>query len=50
MLSAAEAKIAGIFTNAINAEMIRQILHELGHPQPPTPIQTPQRVTLLQTP
>ena len=40
MSSAAEAEIAGVFTNAKNAEMLRQILIEMGHPQPPTPIQT----------
>ena len=38
MSSAAKAEIAGVFLNAKNAEMIRQILIKLGHPQPPTPI------------
>ena len=40
MSSAAEAELAGVFINAKNAEMLRQILFEMGHPQPPTPIQT----------
>ena len=38
--SAAEAKTAGLFHNTQQARPIRYILHQLGHPQPPTPIKT----------
>lgn len=38
--SAAEAETGGLFYNAQTALMIRQILHDLGHPQPPTPLKT----------
>ena len=34
------AEIASVFTNAKNAEMLRQIIIKMGHPQPPTPTQT----------
>ena len=37
--SPAEAKIAGVFTNAKKYEIIFQVLIKMGHPQPPTPIQ-----------
>ena len=40
LASAAEAEIAGIFTNVKAAIPIRQTLEEMGHPQPPTPTQT----------
>jgi hypothetical protein len=40
MSSAAEAEIASLFTNAKEATILRTILDEMGHPQPPTPIQT----------
>ena len=40
MSSDAEAKIAGVFTNAKNPEVLRQILIKMGYSQPPTPIQT----------
>ena len=40
MSSAAEAEIAGIFTNAKEAVPIRPTLEEMGHPQPPTEITT----------
>ena len=40
MSSAAEAELGGLFLNAKNACPIRITLEELGHPQPPTPIQT----------
>ena len=36
--SAAEAELGALFLNAQEAKVIRQILHKLGHPQPPTPI------------
>ena len=37
--SAAKAKTAGLFTNMKEAVIFRTILHKMGHPQPPTPIQ-----------
>ena len=36
--SAAEAELGALFLNAREAKIIRLILIELGHPQPPTPI------------
>ena len=38
--SAAEAETGGIFYNAQTALILRQILADLGHPQPATPIKT----------
>ena len=38
--SAAEAEIGGLFINVKAAIPIRQTLIEMGHPQPPTPMQT----------
>ena len=38
--SAAEAELGALFHNAKEACPIRTSLEELGHPQPPTPIQT----------
>ena len=40
MSSAAEAELGGLFINAREAVHIRNILTEMGHLQPPTPIQT----------
>jgi hypothetical protein len=40
MSSAAEAEIGALYLNAREAVYLRQILAEMGHPQPPTPIQT----------
>jgi hypothetical protein len=40
MSSAAEAELGGLFINAKTAVPIRTTLTELGHKQPPTPIQT----------
>ena len=40
MSSAAETELGGQFINAREAVHIRNILTEMGHPQPPTPIQT----------
>ena len=39
MSSAEEAKIGATFLNAKDALPIRTTLEELGHPQPPTPMQ-----------
>ena len=38
--SAAEAEVGGLFHNAQMAIPIRNMLEQLGHPQPPTPIKT----------
>ena len=38
--SAAEAELGALFYNAKDAAWLRIILEEMGHPQPPTPIQT----------
>jgi hypothetical protein len=40
MLSATEAELAGLYIMAHKAIYIRNILEELGHVQPPTPLQT----------
>ena len=44
MSSATEAETAGLFHNAQEGAMLRTILTEMGHPQPPTPIQTDNQV------
>ena len=41
MSSAAEAEIGALYINAREAIPQRQLLEEMGHPQPPTPIQKP---------
>jgi hypothetical protein len=40
MSSATEAELAGLYMMACVAVYIRIILEELGHKQPPTPLQT----------
>ena len=40
MSSAAEAKIGALYTNARKGVEERNILRVIGHPQPPTPVQT----------
>jgi hypothetical protein len=40
MSSATEAELAGLYIMACEAVFIRIILEELGHAQPPTPLQT----------
>ena len=40
MSSAAEAEIGAVFTNCRDSKQIRTALFEMGHDQPPTPIQT----------
>ena len=40
MSSAAEAKLGALYINEREAVPCRTVLHEMGHPQPPTPIQT----------
>ena len=36
--SAAEAELGGLFINGKETKIIRLILEEMGHPQPPTPV------------
>ncbi len=40
MLLAAEAELGALYINACEAVPQRQLLEEMGHPQPPTPMQT----------
>ncbi len=40
MSFAAEAEIGALYTNARKGVEERNILEEMGHPQPPTPVQT----------
>jgi hypothetical protein len=40
MSSAAEAELGALFLNAKEGVYLRQILTEMGHPQPRTPLQT----------
>ncbi len=40
MSSAAEAELGSLYLNARKGVEIRNILQEMGHPQPPTPVQT----------
>jgi len=40
MSSAAEAELGGLFINAKEVVFIRNILTEMGYPQPPSPLQT----------
>ena len=39
MSSAAEAECGSLFNNTKDAVPLRITLHEMGHPQPPTPVQ-----------
>ena len=40
MTLAVEAKLGALYINACKAVPQRQLLEEMGHPQPPTPMQT----------
>ena len=40
MSSVAEAELGGLFINAKTAVAMQKTLENMGHPQPPTPIQT----------
>jgi hypothetical protein len=40
MASAAEAEIGALYIDSQTAEVFRTTLIEMGHPQPPTPVQT----------
>jgi hypothetical protein len=44
--SAAEAELGALFLNAQEAKVIRIVLEELGHPQPPTPIHIDNTTTV----
>ena len=46
MSSAAEAEIGALYTNCRTAIPARHTLTEIGHPQPPTPIQTDNTTAL----
>ncbi len=46
MSSAAEAKLGALYLNARKAVPCCTLLNELGHKQPPTPIQTDNSTTL----
>jgi len=43
--SATEAELGALFLNAQEAKVIRLVLKELGHPQPPTPIHVDNTTT-----
>ena len=45
LTSAAEAELAVLFNNGQEAAIIRQILLEMGHLQPPTPVKTDNSTT-----
>jgi hypothetical protein len=44
--SAAKAELGALFLNAQEAKVIRIVLEELGHPQPPTPIHVDNTTTV----
>ncbi len=44
--SAAEAELGALFLNAQEAKIMRLVLTELGHPQPPTPIHIDNTTTV----
>jgi hypothetical protein len=44
--SAAEMELGGLFLNAQETKVIRLVLVELGHPQPPTPIHIDNTTTV----
>ena len=45
LASTAESELAALFHNGQEAAVLRQILLEMGHPQPPTPIKTDNSTT-----
>jgi hypothetical protein len=45
MSSAVEAKLGALYTNASKGVEIRNILEEMGHKQPPTPVQTDNSIS-----
>ena len=46
MVSAAEAELGGLFLNCQESVPIRITLEEMGHPQPPTPVQVDNSTAL----
>ena len=46
MSSAAEAELGALFLNVTNVESMRNILFDMVHPQPPTPIKTDNTTAL----
>ena len=46
MSSAAEAELGALYINAREVIPLRHLLLEMGHPQPPTPIQTDNSTAL----
>ncbi len=46
MSSASEAELGALYINTIEAVSIRNILMEMGHPQPKTPVQTDNTTAL----
>ena len=46
MASAAEAELGALFLNAQEAKVLRLVLEELGHPQPPIPIHIDNTTTV----
>jgi hypothetical protein len=46
MSSAAEAELGALYVNACKAIPQRQLLEEMGRPQPPTPMQTDNSTAL----
>ena len=46
MSSAAEAELGALYINAREAVPARRLLKEMGHPQPPTPMQTDNSTAL----
>ena len=46
MSSAAEAELGALYINAREAVPLRQLLEQMGHPQPPTPVQTDNSTAL----
>ncbi len=45
MSSAAEAELGALYINSKEAVYLQQLLLKIGHPLPPTPIQTDNRTT-----
>ena len=46
MMSAADAEIGALYINTRHAIPTRNTLHEMGHPRPPTPMQTDNTTAL----
>ena len=46
MASASEAECGALFNNTKEAVSLRTTLHEMGHPQPPTPVEVDNSTAL----